>query len=485
MLRSLPRALRAELLRTRRSAVAWLPLLGVLIGGLSVVLPAVASDRRDAAVLLSWQGMYITGMAAPLTALFCVLAERRECAARCGGTQWRPFSPAAQRAARVLVLAGLLGAFTALTFGPSWYAALLWGYDGAGAILLAGLASWWGQVGVLCVSLLLGRFTGAVAPLLCAVAWQAAGLLCAEWPHWWAVPPAWPVRLELPLLGTHASLLPFSPDEPIPHPWPVLATCTLLNAVALAAAVACAPSSWWRAPGRGHQSGDASVGIAYSPGGSAARLTRRGLLRVPVLAARRRGVYPLLLATLAVLAYAAAVYPPFVVTGLTTFLVLPLGTAILPMMAWGGLAPAWRIAVPRRPGLRGTVTLWHLGLVWIVCLASALGAVAAGESIGRAVARAALWCATGTVLALLWLLLTVRFSPGLALGVGVMGTIVSLTLGGDVLAATPLWLLAMPSWGESALDPGRFPLALALCATLAAALLPLLGRAYRRHEAVA
>ncbi|MEJ4099748.1 hypothetical protein V5S96_05150 [Corynebacterium mastitidis] len=482
---ALPRALRAELLRTRRSAVAWLPLLGLLVGGLSVLLPVVASGRHDASVLLSWQGMYVTGMAAPLTALFCVLAERRERAARCGGTQWRPFSPWALRAARVLVLAGLLGIFTALSFGACWCVALAQGYDGAGLIALAGLVSWWGQVGVLCVFLLLARATGAVFPLLAAVVWQVIGLLSAESPQWWAVPPAWPVRLVLPLLGTHVNLVPFAPGEVIPHPWSVLAACTLMNALALTVAVFCAPRSRWRAPGSGRQSGDTSAGIAYSPGGLDARPTRWGLLCAPMLAARRRGIYPLLLVTLAVLAYAAAMYPPFAVTGLTTFLLLPLGTAILPVMVWGGLAPAWRIAVLRRPGLRGAVALWHLGLVWGVCLASAVATLVAGESLDRAAARAALWCATGTVLALLFLLLTVRFSPGAALGLGVVSTIVSLTLGGDVLAATSLWVLALPSWGESALDPGRFPLALALCAALAAVLLPLLGRAYRRHEAAA
>lgn len=95
-----------------------------------------------------------------------------------------------------------------------------------------------------------------------------------------------------------------------------------------------------------------------------------------------------------------------------------------------------------------------------------------------------LWLVTGTVMGLLALVLSVRVGLGLAIGIGVVWTVVGVTLGGDVLASTWMWLLALPVWGGPAYTPMRQLIATAICVPLAALLIALLRRALRRYLAV-
>ena len=56
-----------------------------------------------------------------------------------------------------------------------------------------------------------------------------------------------------------------------------------------------------------------------------------------------------------------------------------------------------------------------------------------------------------------------------ALAFTIVGTIVSVTLGGDVLAKTFLWLLAFPTWPMNADSPGRYTVAALLTLLIAVA----------------
>lgn len=481
------RCLRAEALRTKGSSVMWLPLMGILIGALSGVAGSVVSNvsvvsTPDVRSLLNWQGLYITGMAAPLTALFAGLVVQRERRTRSGGTLWRPTPPLALRAAQLLVLAGLLGVFLFLSFGTTWVFAVAQGYNGTSVLLRAGLLCWLGQLGVLGLFVLLNKATGLIPALLASVVWQVLGTMYAESPRWWLCPPAWAIRLLLPGLRTHANLVPLAEGEQPVEGWPVLLACLFLAVASLAVALVCSPSRLpRRVRGSVSSQTDSFVRMAHGPR-PAPRVAFPGALRAAFSMARRRGIYPLFALTLAVLGYAPITYPSLMLTGLTTFAVLPLGTSIAVILAWSAAAPAWTESVTHNPAFRHAFTAFPLLLTGAISLIAAALTVVAGEPPRLALLRAALWCATGAVLVLLWLLLVVRFSVALTLGSAVVLTIFSLTLGGDALAATPLWLAALPSWGESALVGTRPLIALGICGTLLVLLVPLLRRAYRRFE---
>ena len=83
------RQLYAELLRARGTSLVWLPLIAVPLVLLTYNLSRLASPATDATGVLMWQSMYVTGMAAPLVAMFAAAAEAREKRARFGGTHMR------------------------------------------------------------------------------------------------------------------------------------------------------------------------------------------------------------------------------------------------------------------------------------------------------------------------------------------------------------------------------------------------------------
>ena len=109
----------------------WFPLIGLSIGITSSTLAFWSAEGHDASGALAWQAMYVTGMAAPLLALLAGLAEDREKANRYGGTDIRPVSPYAIRAARIGVLIVVSALFHLMNFGSSWALTILDGREGA------------------------------------------------------------------------------------------------------------------------------------------------------------------------------------------------------------------------------------------------------------------------------------------------------------------------------------------------------------------
>ena len=76
--------LHAEVIRVRRTSVAYFPWVGVLLALMTIVLSAGVQSAGYISVPFSWQVMYFTGMAAPLMMLMAALSEQRERRA-CGG----------------------------------------------------------------------------------------------------------------------------------------------------------------------------------------------------------------------------------------------------------------------------------------------------------------------------------------------------------------------------------------------------------------
>jgi len=145
---------RAEEIRTRGSAASHLPVIGIVIAGISAAGIIITPDSQERAALL-WQTLYVTGMATPLMTLLAGLTTSREQAARKGGTAWRAVNPRKVILAPFLVLAALSGIFHAIAFWTVIPVSLVAGVPtDVQAILWAGLACWMATLGVLAVAFL-------------------------------------------------------------------------------------------------------------------------------------------------------------------------------------------------------------------------------------------------------------------------------------------------------------------------------------------
>ena len=74
----------------------------------------------------------------------------------------------------------------------------------------------------------------------------------------------------------------------------------------------------------------------------------------------------------------------------------------------------------------------------------------------------------GFSIAVISLCIVVRFGIISALALTIMGSIISVTLGGDVLAKTYLWLIAFSAWPINADTPARYVVAAFLTLLIAA-----------------
>ena len=460
-------ALRAEWIRARGSTLWWLASAGLLIG---LVLTAFSLMGRvkDAFDLLHPQGVLLTGMSAPIAAIFAGVAEHRERDARSGGTLWRPAAPLAVRAARLVVVWVALAVFVILDVAVPLAATVAFGVDGAGRVALVGLFILLGMLGPAGLAAAATRRVGLLPTLLVAFAFTIGLGYFAERDWWWANPGAWPARLALPSLGLHFNLLPLEPDSPLvgESPLPALAL-TLLLAVVGFAAGALTPrrtTPLWRRRTVHSVTAPIEAGPAASRPGTAG-CALQGVVR----AARMPSIGVLLVLTALVLAFATR-YPEDVRQALFAYAILPVGAGVLPTLVWPRIRPAWALMQVEHPRVGAALMGWFTSIVALVCLFA--GVVTASARFG------ALSLVAGTVLAFAALAVTVRFGVMWTLAATVLVTIVSATIGGDVLAESFLWIAAVPAWPVTATGP-RIWVALAVGAVLLAALLVELHRGLR------
>lgn len=454
---------RAELIRLKGSVLVWLPLLGIPLAGLSALL-AGAAGTHDATGLLWWQGMYLTGMAAPLLGVFAAVAETREQRARFGGVDTRPVSPEMIRAGRLVSVITAVGMFHLLNFGVTWLVTLPLGGGANRQIFVVGGLAFLGAIGTTALGIVLARLVGLTWTVITLAGWQLAGTLSAEVNWWWAFPPAWAARLVLPDLGLHANLVPLAADSALAGEPPWLAV--LLN-VGFAGVVSFLAVKMARRPvpilRRGEQV-DAS-GATRRPRnprhGSEYRAPVSGwqVIRTVQLVQRRSAVPVLVAVVTVLLALTTWLYPPAYVHGLVAFVFLPLGTAVLPMLTWRLLSPAWQVMVTENHRVRAGLVGWHLMVVAMLCVVAGIAGLLAGAAVGPELLRCLIAMIVGGVLVTGALALVIRFSLGAGALFGVVWTVVSATLGGDVLAESWLWLLALPAWPETADSPIRIAVA--------------------------
>lgn len=527
--------LRAELIRTKRSAASYLPLAGVAIGVLSTGLGRAAQAPHDVYEILNWQAIYATGFAVPLMALLGGLVAQREHKARAGGTSWRDISRAKVSIARAGVLAGLSGIFHLLCYGTLGVIAAADGFGGQlHVIAWAGFVGWVTSLGPMLVGWALTSWVGLIPVILGSVVWQLAGTLAAERSWWVLFPPTWSVRAQLPVLHVHQNAVPLAPGDPLlgESPLAALSLCVGLAVLAVVSAAlsdASDPESLRRAvtdrmhrskaqagqgdargagsslgfqlstrtaSGSGNGENDAQLadcGRTGSAGGPSprTRATGGGRLGAISLGLSKTAITPLSVTAVILIGIAGLGWGPDAAAGTVSFAVMPLGATLLGVLVWNAQLQAWRgLAIHGRgpaAALIARIIIQIAALSAIAVLIVGLAGVRTDAPHFRPAQLAAmgwLWLVTGTVMGLLALVLSVRVGLGLAIGIGVVWTVVGVTLGGDVLASTWMWLLALPVWGGPAYTPMRQLIATAICVPLAALLIALLRRALRRYLAV-
>ncbi|WP_143340369.1 hypothetical protein [Corynebacterium sp. NML 120412] len=174
-----------------------------------------------------------------------------------------------------------------------------------------------------------------------------------------------------------------------------------------------------------------------------------------------RGVYgagrvaslSVLLLLTALVMLVAMRYPVDVRRALETYLILPVGAGVLPTLVWPRLRPAWQLMRVEHPGVGAALRVWTCGVVALVVVFGALTSGVGG--VGCAIALL-----TTSTLALTALHITVRFGVAWTLAATLVWTVLSVTIGGDVLAGSWLWVLAVPAWAETATTPLRAAVAL-------------------------
>ncbi|MBP3088506.1 hypothetical protein EML15_05020 [Corynebacterium sp. sy017] len=461
-----PRYLQAEFLRARGSAVMWLPCAAFPLITLTYFLSGYTAPTTDATGVLMWQTMYLTGIAAPLMAIFALSAEQREAHARQGGTAWLPISQPAQRCARFCVVASSVFAFHVFNFGGSYLICVFAQRAHAERIAFLGCVAFLASLGVLGVASAVTRRTHLVMTVVVFIAWQIIGTVTAEQlgNGWVFSPMAWSVRAVLPILGVHYNGMALSPDDPltVESPWVAVSLCIVLAVLGVIMAIITPEKS----PGRAARRTKHGTPPALSPIDESATVPA-GVYR-PVSFNRRRpahfhaavialnralftpaiasclGLSILLLATVAV------VYPASYVHGLWTFALLPIGCGVLPVLAWQSLSKAWALMYMENPRCASALLMW-LGLcIGVMSTVASLAGVCAGGTHGDECRRWLLSSIVGFIICVASLLIAVFVSYAAALVLTVVLAIVSLTLGGDVLAHSALWMAAMPAWVEIA-----------------------------------
>lgn len=484
-----PSYLSAELLRSRGSALQWLPLLALPLVIMTIIFSSMASARTDATGVLAWQSLFVTGMYSPLTGLFAAIPERRETITRSGGTQWRNLNPRLENAARFIVVIVSLAVFHILNFGVSWFVVAAQGRENHELILVAGLYSFLGALGIAGLSAACARRLGFGLTLVAAALWQIISILpcTVESGRWWAFPPAWPQRLLLRALRIHQNSVPLEPQDPLltSSPLPAFILCVILAVLGALAAVytprryrpmfslrhrfARSTTAQTDADVANTTMEEAQVWQPTSHPRAAAQSSLWSTLLGLHRAAFSPAVFSCLMLSILALGFVALQYPANYVEGFFHYFLLPVGAGILPVLVWPRVADSWPLVhMETRFGTSG-ILLWFLCVILAVCAAAYLASALAGGDVAAQLPAFPLTVGVGFAIAAVSLILVVRLGIVSAIALSIVGTIVSVTLGGDVLADTGLWILAFPAWPLVAYSSLRYAIAMTLTVVLCAA----------------
>ena len=173
----------------------------------------------------------------------------------------------------------------------------------------------------------------------------------------------------------------------------------------------------------------------------------------------------LVLSVLIVLALPSDIY---------TYFVLPIGAGLLPILTWPLVAGAFAHMCQENSSWSRAYIAAHVAVVVILSVLAALS--------GGSLVQCVLWILTGTTLLFVSFLLLIRFGVGASLAAMILWTIIALTIGGDVLAETQLWVIPFSAWGAIVPGTPREPIALVVSLVLVAVSSILLAKAIKRAK---
>lgn len=497
--RAMSGMLLAEIRRWPRSGAWIVPLLGLAFGTVQVVIVRATGATTGWNSLIAGAVMWATSLSGPAAALLLALVHIRERRARGGGAWWRPGSPVTAGLCRMLVCAVVVAFTNLLVLAPAAVIGRLAApatFPTARLLALAGALTL-GAIVLYPVLELLAAHWGTAAVLILAAVWTLAGVLTAEHPQWMLIPPAWPVRAVLPLLGTHANGIALAPEDPLTVESPttalLLTAATLLILLVvhlLAGRILHRPHSQTRpaapqsAQRQAREVPAATASFAPLPAGPVRR-TRPPLLLGQPGSLRRTPLSWLIPAGLVLQLGVVLLWrSPGYAEGFAELVLVPVGAVLLGIIGWTSTRDAWpAIAITRhrlgRIMLARLLTL-EVVLTFTVLIAGLL-TLATGADPGRTLRAALLSLAVGWMLVVAAFWLTVRWSPGLTAAVNGIGLIVSLVLGAGALA-TSLWPYAPWAWAHTPASLGRTTTALIAMAALllGTAVTPLAASALRR-----
>lgn len=171
-------------------------------------------------------------------------------------------------------------------------------------------------------------------------------------------------------------------------------------------------------------------------------------------------------------------------TGFSSWLLVPLGTAILATISWAALQPALRItALRRRPeALARDILLVDTVLLVLVTASIAASAQTLGiDDLPRFIA---LTLFVGEANLLACLALSARWGTGASIGTTLMLMVTGALFGGQPeLARTPVWVVAPYGYPLNATSPQRLATAIAVLAITCTVSWLLWARTLRRRAA--
>jgi len=458
------RVLRAERVRWHRDVSSRIPWAGLVVGIGLGLLSSGASTSPGWIPVLAWLNPWAVFVGPMLAVLVVAVSLSGDRASRGGGAWWRPVTGRQMDAAKLTIAAlfllmtsiGAVAGVLAVGATHEDLATLPW------VRVIAVVATLWaGSVSLAAVIVRVGRRLGLLASLGIGAAWCVVGALTAESPWAFAVPPAWSVRATIPLFGTHSNGITLPPASPLaqiaPIPWS-------LACLGFAALVVIVRRRQAGPPGADRTASPVAVrrmeddvpGVALPqpsdsrhPRRAGREASSRSVTRATLVALRRTPLWIVPLVATASILLMTRWQPPARVLQVVPLAVVPVVAFVTPLIVWGRLRPAWRVVSTRPVALVRTA----LAAATVVALVSSCSVVlpllllgAVGVDSTRVQVLAVMCVVTGVMWTCVQLVLTIAMGRVVATAAGIIGTFVSLLIGGSVLADR-FWRWDPWSWG--------------------------------------
>ncbi|ARU45215.2 hypothetical protein [Corynebacterium silvaticum] len=314
--------------------------------------------------------------------------------------------------------------------------------------------------------------------MLVAVLWQIVGVISTEKEFWYFSPPAWALGIMLRPMNIHVNAVPLEPDSPLRTESPALGLilCLLLALLAGVLTYSVSPASPTTEKHRclfmqhrQHQDQNRTTTDEDHTAFDLAHIAQ-GTDRKPVgclraigafaRSLRRTGIYPLSILTVVLITLTVFTYSEITALQLYSYFLVPLGTGFLSVLSWYATRSVYSQSALDNPRAHTGFALTHTAIVSVITLVVYAITRAPFPSI-------VLLLLLGSALATGCCTAVMRFGNATPIVLSLIVCVLSITIGGDVLAHTKLWVIGIAGWPLLAsADPMRFTVAFALSALL-------------------